>query len=231
MKRLVLFGCAHSGSKHAKMEWLKQYVSLLKDKETYGLCLGDNFENAIPGRGEGLTWDQDKTPQEQLDEIVELYQPYKHKFIGACGSNHSERTWKEVGIDLDAELFKRLGIPTVYKGPEGVVVFQGKKIAFSHGQGYGTNEWADARKIYAVYPQADIVAVSHRHEMSSKWYGSFELDAKAASKEKFILFARTGGLMQWARYARKALYAPQKPGFTILNFYPDGSVDANTKGI
>ena len=231
MKRLVLFGCAHSGSKHAKIAWLKQYVNLLKDKDTYGLVLGDNFENAIPGRGEGMVWDQSITPQDQLDEIVEIYDPVRKKLIGACGSNHSERTWKEVGIDLDQELFSRLGIPNIYKGPEGVVTFEGKKIAFAHGQGHGTNEWGDARKIYAIYPQCDIVAVSHRHEMSSKWYGAFELDNKSESKEKFVLFARTGGLMQWARYARKALYAPQKPGFTILNFYNDGSVDANTKGV
>ncbi len=231
MKRLVLFGCSHAGSIHAKKEWLQYYINLLKDRDTYGIDLGDNFENAIPSRGEGMVFDQDKSPQDQLDEMVEMFTPVAKKLIGACGSNHSERSWKEVGLDLDKELFSRLGVPSIYKGPEGVVVFEGKKIAFAHGQGHGTNEWGDARKIYAVYPQADIVAVSHRHEMSSKWYGSFELDRNAESKQKFVLFARTGGLMQWARYARKALYAPQKPGFTILNFYPNGDVDANTKGI
>jgi predicted phosphodiesterase len=208
-----------------------RYVDLLKDKDTYGILLGDNFENAVPARGEGMIWDQSITPQEQLDETVDTYYPYRNKIIAGCGSNHSERSWKEVGLDMDQELFSRLGIPKRYAGPEGVVTFCGKKIAFAHGQGFGTNEWGDARKLYAIYPQADIIAVSHRHEMSLKWYGAFELDEKSASKEKFVLFARTGGLMQWARYARKAMYAPQKPGFTILNFHNDGSIDANTKGV
>ncbi len=230
MKRLVLLGCAHYGSVAAKKEWFTYYVDMLKDKDTYGLSLGDNFENAIPGRGEGMMFDQDTSPQEQLDDMCETLDPVRKKIIGACGSNHSERTWKEVGIDLDKELFARLGIPHVYKGPEGVVVFEGKKIAFSHGQGHGTNEWADAKKIYAIYPQSDIVAVSHRHELAAKWHGAFELDASAKSKQKFVLFARTGGLMEWARYAKKALYSPQRPGFTILTF-KDGDVSANTDGI
>lgn len=228
MKRLVIFGCAHLGSKSARIEHLEKYVKLLEEPGTFGLILGDMFENAIPSRGEGMMWDQATTPQEQLDDADRLFRPVKNKIIKACGSNHSVRSWKEIGIDIDRELYCRLGIPKVYAGEEGVVMFEGKKIAFAHGNGSGDN-WKDALKLYTIYPDADIVCVSHRHKMTMDWHGSFHLDRAGRRHEKFTLFVRTGGLMDWARYAKRELYAPQKPGFSII-YFPQGEpprVDCN----
>ena len=131
MKRLVLVGCVHSGSKAADIKDFKRYVRLARDPDTFLLILGDLFENAIPARGEGMMFEQKLTPDEQIDEIADILKPVAHKIIGACTSNHSRRTAKEVGIDMDGQLYKRLGVKQgVYKGLEGVVVFEGKKIAF-----------------------------------------------------------------------------------------------------
>jgi predicted phosphodiesterase len=232
IKRLVLIGCGHIGSKHTNLADFRKYVDLLKEKSTYGLVLGDIFENAITARGEGMMNDQASTPEDQLEEGVRIFGPYKNKIIGACTSNHSRRTYKEVGIDIDRQLWRRVcgEKSSVYHGLQGVVVFEGKKIAFAHGNGSGEN-WNDAKKLFAVYPTADIVCVSHRHEMTSKWYGSYSLDSLGRRTRRHTLFARTGGLMDWAPYAQEALYQPQKPGFTILYFLPDGTVRVDTNGI
>lgn len=231
MKRLVLIGCVHIGSKSADTNDFKKYVDLAKDKDTYLLILGDLFENAITARGEGMMNDQNLTPDEQLDEAQSILGPYSKKIVAACTSNHSRRTYKEVGIDLDKEIYKRMQCPdSVYKGLQGVCVFAGRRIAFAHGNGSGEN-WSDSKKLFAIYPQADIVATSHRHEMQAKWYGSYEIDHRGYKKKKFTLFARTGGLMGWAPYAQEALYAPQKPGFTVLYFPGDGSVRVDTNGV
>jgi hypothetical protein len=168
IKRLVVVGCVHCGSKSADINDFIRYAELAKDPDTYLLLLGDLFENAIVARGEGMMNDQHLTPDEQLDEMEPILRPYKHKIIGACTSNHSRRTYKEVGIDIDKQLYKRLGVKEgVYKGLQGVTVFAGKKIAFAHGKGSGDN-WTDAKKLYAIYPTADVVCVSHRHEMTQK---------------------------------------------------------------
>jgi hypothetical protein len=37
--------------------------------------------------------------------------------------------------------------------------------------------------------------------------------------------------MDWAPYAQEELYSPQKPGFTILYFLPNGVVRADCNGI
>jgi len=229
--RLVIVGCVHAGSKHADMKDLKPYLKLAdRCPKTKFLVLGDLFENAIPARGEGMSFEQNRTPDEQMDDIEGAFQPYKARIIGACTSNHSMRTWKEVGIDLDANLYKRLGIPNVYQGLQGVVMFMGKKIAFAHGNGSGDN-WNDAKKLYTIYPDADIIATSHRHEMTSKWHGNFKINARGDRLKKHPLFVRTGGLMNWANYAQAELYSPQKPGFSIIYVLANGKIEVNTNGL
>ena len=229
--RLVLIGCVHSGSKHACIDDLYPYLELARDPETHLLILGDLFENAIPVRGKGMMFEQDLTPEEQIDEAYRVLFPYREKIIGACTSNHSARTYREVGIDMDRQLYKRLGVGQVYKDLEGTVTYAGKKIAFAHGNGHRVNAWADAEKLYRIYPDVDIVAMSHRHEMLSKWHSNFTVDKRGRRKRRDVLFVRTGGLMRWARYAREALYTPQKPGFSILYFPPDGTLRVDTNGL
>lgn len=229
--RLVLIGCAHIGAKAAEVQNLKDHVDLAQEKNTYLLVLGDVFENAIPSRGEGMMFEQSLSPEDQLDEADRIFRPYKHKIIGACTSNHSRRSYKEVGIDIDKQLYKRIGCRDgIYKGLQGVVAFGGKKIAFAHGNGSGEN-WNDAKKLFAIYPTADIICTSHRHEMTSKWHGNYTLDSKGRKTKKFVLFVRTGGLMGWAEYAQEELYTPQKPGFSALYFLADGTVRADINGL
>lgn len=229
--RLILVGCGHIGAKAAEVQTFKDHIDLAAEPNTYLLVLGDVFENAIPSRGMGMMFEQALSPEDQLDEADRIFRPYKDKIVGACTSNHSRRTYKEVGIDIDKQLYKRIGCrQSVYKGLQGVVVFGGKKIAFAHGNGSGDN-WNDALKLFKIYPTADIVITSHRHEMTSKWHGSYTLDAKGRRTKKFVRFVRTGGLMGWAEYAQEELYSPQKPGFSVLYFMPDGTVRDDTNGI
>lgn len=231
IKRLVLIGCAHSGSKYSDINELEKYVKLAEDKHTMLGILGDLFENAIPSRGKGMMFEQDLTPDEQIDDIARILFKYRDKILFACTSNHSRRTYQEVGIDMDRQLYKRLGCkPGVYQGLQGTVIYEGKKIAFAHGKGSGEN-WSDAKKLYAIYPNADIVATSHRHEMTSKWHGNFKIDGHGKKTKRYVLFVRTGGIMDWAPYAQAELYTPQKPGFSILYFPPDGKVRVDTNGL
>lgn len=230
-KRLIIFGCVHCGSKSADINDFIKYAKLLDDDNTFGLITGDLFENAITARGEGMMNDQHLTPDEQIDEISRILRPYKDKIIGACTSNHSRRTYKEVGIDMDKRLWKELGVKEgIYRGLQGVVIFEGKKIAFAHGNGRG-GDWGDNKRLFTIYPDADIIATSHKHEMLSKWHGNFRIDTRGRRTKKYVLFVRTGGLMNWAPYAQEELYSPQKPGFSVLYFLPDGKVRADTNGV
>ena len=232
MKKLVCIGCVHCGSKSANIEWFKDYVQMAKDKDTHLLLLGDLFENAVAARGEGMMNEQDLIPDEQIDQVADILEPVKHKIVGAVTSNHSERTYKEVGINMDKRLLRELGVSSsLYKDQQGVIVFAGKKIAFTHGTGSGSNSWGDANKLLKIYPQADIVAVSHKHELAQTWVGNISLSATGAKTPKFVPFVRTGSLMRYPRYAQRELYSPQKPGFAIITITDDGKILVDTNGI
>ena len=177
-----------------------------------------------------MVFDQSLVPDEQIDEVAAILHPHRDSILAACTSNHSARSYKEVGLDMDKQLYARIGVPKVYKGTQGTTVFHKKRIAFAHGNGSGDN-WNDAKKLHAIYPSADIVAVSHRHEMTSKWHGHFKIDRRGRKVKDYALLVRTGGLMDWARYAQAELYSPQKPGFSILYFMADGKVRVDTNGL
>jgi len=230
MKKLVIIGCAHSGSKSSDISALVRYAKMAEEPDTHLIVLGDLFENAIPSRGKGMMFEQNLTPDEQIDEIAAIFHPIRAKIIAACTSNHSRRSYQEVGIDMDKQLYKRLGVKAgIYQGLQGVVLFAGKKIAFAHGNGSGDN-WNDSLRLFKIYPGADIVATSHRHEMTMKWHGSIKIDHRGYRSKKYALFVRTGGLVDWAHYAQAELYSPQKPGFSILYFPGDGTVRVDTNG-
>lgn len=232
MKKLIVVGCVHIGAKAADPDWFRQYADMAKDKDTSLLLLGDLFENALPSRGEGMVWEQDLDPDAQMDVVAEILDPVKQKIVGCVTSNHSERTYKEAGINMDKRLLRELGVsPSLYKDQQGVIVFAGKKIAFTHGTGSGSNSWADANKLLKIYPQADIIAVSHKHELAQTWVGNISLSSTGAKTPKFVPFVRTGSLMKYPRYARRELYSPQKPGFAIITVTDDGKILVDTNGI
>lgn len=233
MKKLLCTGCVHVGSKAANLQWFKDYAKMAQeDKDMSVLLLGDLFENAIPSRGEGMVWEQNLTPDEQIETVAEILSPISHKIVGCVTSNHSERTYKEAGINMDKRLLRELGVKdSVYKGQQGIINFSGKRIVFTHGTGAGSNTWADANKLLKIYPTADIIALSHKHELEQHWHGNFDITKNGSRVPKFIPFVRTGSLMSYPRYAQRELYSPQKPGFAIITIEDGGGIKVDTNGI
>lgn len=231
MKRMLLLGCLHLGSKAHRKDLTKQYMDKVVKEDMDILLLGDLFECATPSKQEQM-YEQTSTTDEQLDEAVELFRPVKSRIKGCVTSNHSERAYKAAGVNLDRRLIRELGLPeSLYKGFHGVIKYRGKTIVFSHGNGSGCNTWGDAEKLVRMYPAVDVIALSHRHSLDAGWRGRFEVNASGQRIKKDILMVRTGSLLDYPRYAQKELYFPQKLGFTVLNFNDDGSVTPDISGV
>lgn len=214
---LLLLGCLHIGSKNSDIELFEFYKKQLEVSDMEILVLGDMFENAIVSKKD-MMWDQCCSPDEQMDICYKLLFPFKSRIVGWVTSNHSERSWKDVGINLDRRMVLQLGLKeSLYKGQNGSINWHNTKIVFAHGAGYGCNTWRDADQLLKIYPQADIVAVSHRHEMAATWRSNFNITSDNKNIRKDVLYIRTGSLMNYARYASRLLYLPQKPGFSVIH--------------
>ncbi len=180
------------------------------------ILAGDNFDACIPCHKSETMWAQDMNPGDQYKKGIEFYEPIKDQIVMGCTSNHSNRIWKATSVDLDEHLADKLGYLNNYVGPLGQRTLKvGKmryKVALAHGQSGGIrNPWGDAHKIMAIYPDTDVVLLSHRHKMDQ----TLEIQVRG-KKHKKIQFVRTGSVMDYARYAQQAMYPPSAKGFAIL---------------
>lgn len=214
LKPYLIMGCLHLGSKDTDWTLAYEYRNWAKRVGAKVILAGDNFDCCIPCHKPETMWAQNLTPQEQYEKGLEFYGPIKKQIILGCTSNHSARIWKATSIDLDKNLARELGYE--YVGPLGQRNIKvGRityKITLSHGQAGGIrNPWGDAFKIMAVYPDTDIVLLSHRHKMDQ----TLEMQV-VRGRYRRVQFVRTGSLMNYARYAKNALYPPSAKGFAIV---------------
>ena len=217
---VVLFGCIHIGFKYADLEYTKKAVKWAKKNKAKVLLLGDNFENAIATPDKALMmFDQNQTPNEQLNILAALLEPIKSQIVGACTSNHSKRSYRVAGIDLDEQLSHRLGYADKYKGDVGFCTIkagnQSYRTVYTHGIGSGSNVLGDFRKLNSVYPGVDIIAASHTHTCLTTQEAFFSVNDDGREVNR-VTYVRTGSAIEYPAYAEEQLYRPQPKGFSIM---------------
>lgn len=210
--KLVVLGCSHLGHRNADIYKLQKYLDMGADL----IDIGDTFEAGVPDK-KAKAMEQVMSLDEQYHMGLDMYAG--HKVLAKCTSNHSNRVWESIGFDFDKAFCRDLKIP--YFEARGQIKWNGYKISFHHGYGSGMNEWKDAKEVLNVYPDSDIVLVSHKHFMAHKTFYNY-LNGNRHETH----FIRTGSVLDNARYARVANYEPNYPGFSVIEVGPNGlSVD------
>ena len=98
--QLALLFDVHYGHSAHKRQKLLSYIQWIKDNpNVYAVIGGDLMENAIDD-GRGMTYDQDKQPRTQFEDMVHLLAPIAHKILLAIPGNHEERTYKKTGFEV-----------------------------------------------------------------------------------------------------------------------------------
>lgn len=114
--RIALLFDVHYGNFAHRHEKFLSYINWIKENDNvYAVLGGDLMENALDD-GRGMTYDQNKNPSTQFDDMVRLLAPISHKILCATTGNHEERTYKKTGIDVMKLLADRLKIP-YFSGP------------------------------------------------------------------------------------------------------------------
>ena len=206
--KLIILGCSHIGHKHADLSKLERYLSL---KDCDFIDIGDTFEAGVPDK-KAKSMEQNLTLDEQYHLALDMYKDTK--VLAKCTSNHSNRVWESLGFDFDKAFCHDLEIP--YYDFRGQIRWNGLRVAFHHGYGSGSNTWSDAKQLLSVFPDSDVILVSHKHEMEYKKFYNY-----INGKKHLVHFVRTGSLMDDARYARMSNYLPSFPGFSILEIKDD----------
>ena len=217
---------------------IKRVCDRIKDdKNGYWLAVGDLIENSVI-TSVGSIFEQNATPHEQINTVVDLLAPIADKCLGVTSGNHSARTKKIVGIDPDQLIVELLSgrkkaadIPNFkdkYFGysVQGVIkVGKGQyRIMAHHTTGGGTTAGGKVNalvKLRNVINNAHIYIGAHTHADIAVTEPTFEISncSGGCVISKYDQhFTGSGSTLDYARsYAHGKGYKPAATCQVVLH--------------
>jgi len=172
----------HVGSQQCNIKFIKEVIDEIKSSNTaYWAGHGDLMENAIVGSKSDV-YKQEMPPKEQMDYIVELLNPIRHKGLFLLSGNHEYRTMRVVGLLPEQYISVQLGIPFLgysclatyqlmeAKSPQSFTCYHHHNAGGGYTKGAKINRSAKLREIV---PTADATFSGHFHttsRMPTTWY-------------------------------------------------------------
>lgn len=216
VRSLWLAGCLHFGEKsqdRAELDKYKAWALRNRNSVEIAIC-GDSLDNGgfCGTKHVGSTWNNNLTPQEQLDTFIEYFEPLKSQIIVVVKGNHEKRTEDVTSIQLLKCAADQLGVS--YKGASSAFVWHGKKIFVAHGASSSYD--GDFKKVLDTYEGLDAVVLAHTHKIYGEPVKRYVINAAGAISSKNIWKVRVGSFLDNADYAKFALHAPTPMGSAIL---------------
>lgn len=230
-EELLVFpiGDVHVGSPHFVESVLtKQLKKIDRNRERSRILLmGDLIECAIKGSPGSAVFEQTMTPEQQIEKIIEYFEPYKDLIDGVVIGNHEMRAHKETGIDLMKYFCRALGIEDKYLGYQGVVGFSwnGRCYLFSmwHGHGGGSSVGGAMAKVKRQQQSifADVYLMGHFHRLDAD-VSEMRMPNPSTKTIRIVkqYYVLTGSALKWEEsYAEQAGLPPSPCGFPIIKLF------------
>ncbi len=112
--KLLALSDFHIGDKLCDLKKIKELLNEIKESEDIFVILNGDLINNSTASSVGDTYEEEITPNQQMNELCTLLEPIKEKILCIASGNHEARTKKEVGIDLIEQVAYRLGIEDRY---------------------------------------------------------------------------------------------------------------------
>ena len=222
-KDVYFLGDIHLGSNFCDLDSLHKTIDeIRKNKYAHVILMGDLIECGIIGRF-GL-WDQSSTPMQQVNDIVTLFTPIKDKIDFSIGGNHEARIFRETSIDISQIIAEKLNCQ--YIGIGGIINKYGPCIVAFHGTANSTSPELELRRAYLKYPEADIIALGHVHQLYAKQFLSYDKNGK----EHLCYWIRTGGFLKQPDYAQIKFFPETQIGCPMVRI-ERGSITTINSGI
>lgn len=221
---VIPFSDIHIGA-NVDYKILKDTIKYIEDTpNAYTMLNGDLLNNAIKTSVSDI-YSEFINPDAQLEKLVELFKPIKHKILCVLSGNHEDRTWKLTGIDIVKNFCYRLRIEDRYSSGN-VMMFLSfgnkrgelatpRPFTFSlyamHGSGGGKligGKMNTLERMSGIV-DADIYLHSHTHTPAT-----FKLDfirvnhEKKSVKQVTKLFVNTNAWLEYGGYGEVKGYKP-----------------------
>lgn len=223
----------HIGDPHAMLGLIGERLKAIEE-DPHGLVVlnGDLMNTALKTSVSDV-YSEVMTPMQQINYLVELLRPIKHKIIGCTCGNHEKRIYRNDGIDTMRLVCRELGIEDRYD-PDGVLIFlrfgqkkthkgDDNKQTFSfyvtHGSGGGRKEGAKAIRLadMATIVDADIFLHGHVHLPMVMVQSFYRVNIGNCSTTKVDrLFVNTGATLGYGGYGQAQEFKPASTANPII---------------
>ena len=225
---LTPFGDIHYGLKQCDFKLVKSYVNWIrKNEDSRVILMGDLIDSATKHSRGPQVFEDDITPQEQYDGIIELLMPIKDKIIGLHSGNHEYGIYRDTGVDLSKMMAKELSCPYLgYSCFSRIKIGKQNYIVYStHGSSGSTLPHTKIKKCLDLSASfnADIFLYGHTHDLDSRIEEYREIDLKnKCVKIKKKMFVLTGHFIDYeGSYGEQKNYRPAKKGSPKIKLYKD----------
>lgn len=220
--RIHTFADWHIGDASCDMDEIHKQIDEVKNDDcAYCILNGDLINNATKTSVSDC-YSATLSPMGQLETLIELLTPIKHKIIAITTGNHERRTYKSDGIDIIKLVAKELKLEHRFTDA-GAVIFvrfgwnaQRKRkhwysIYVTHGCGGGRRAGGKVNRLedLVAIVDADIYIHSHTHlpfVMKQAFYRSDAINSNVSIVDK--LFVNTAAKLEYGGYGEIYEFRP-----------------------
>ncbi len=223
---LIPLGDVHYGSRECNVDVFKAHIEMIKNtKDCAVILMGDLVNVGLRDSVGAGPYDDNKTPEEQYEEILKLLLPIKSKIISCLCGNHEERIRKTTSFDISKMLAKELKVPYLQYGGLHKIKVNGinyhvYSIHGSSGATTGAGKMNACRKMQEK-ADADIYLHGHLHSLDYSQQIYYSISNKNKTIEQRIKhFILTGGFVLWdGSYGEMKSYSLSPIGFPKVKLW------------
>jgi hypothetical protein len=215
---LIPLGDVHVGSLDFDKDKFEETVKWIKqNKDVRVVLMGDLIDAGLRDSVGGGNFDNDITPEDQIDYVVDILKPIKNQIWCMLTGNHEERVRQKTSIDVSKLIAKALDVK--YVGPSCFIKAKIGDINYIIYALHGSSgSLTPSGKLNAVlksggFTNSDLTIMGHVHELMNHTTEYFRVDIgnKMIIKDKrhYVL---TGHFLKYGGYAQHKNMAPGKSG-------------------
>lgn len=221
--KLLALSDFHIGDKLCNLKKIKAVLNEVKESSNTYIILNGDLINNSTAQSVGDTYEEELTPNEQINYLTELLRPIADRIICISSGNHEARTKKEVGIDLIEQVAYRLGIEDRYANGWWYIYltlgfnehYKDRPILYTitgtHGYGGGRKNGGKINNLVEMSDKviADLYIMGHTHTPIITRNTIFVPDYQHRSlvqKDKYYLM--TNAFLEYGGYGEKYGFTP-----------------------
>jgi len=171
---LVGYGDLHYGSPHHDPATATAVRDWIKTADALWVGMGDFVECATRDSVGAGVYEQVRSPDEQIEDVVPFLRPIREQCIGLIKGNHEERAHKLAGIDPMAIIARELDVPycgweawgliTRLPKPDRSWTFYAVHSSAANKSGGLALAWTDRE--LRKFADTDIIFRAHSHDLA-----------------------------------------------------------------